>query len=590
MSPHGQLAFSAVVGQETAKRALTLAAIQPRLAGVLLRGDKGSGKTTLARGLAALLPGGAPFVELPLGATEERVIGSLDLGELLTNGRPQFRPGLLAAAHGGVLYVDEINLLADHLVDALLDVAVSGINRVERDGLSHAHPARFVLVASMNPEEGELRPQLLDRFGLAVDVSAPSAVADRSLAVRRQLTAETSMAGSFVDDDAALMRVIAAARAAEVAVGDDVIGVASALAVAVGAEGLRADLMLCRAAAASAALDGRTAAEIDDVRAVAEMVLAHRRRRRPLDEPGISKDELDQAWEQAQQDPRPSAADGGDDQTDAPDVGNRRLSFPDGSPTRSAPRTARAAGGFDHAAATRGRFVRAQPFDAVAGGDLDAHATAIAVAERRATTGSARSVEADDLRTAQREQRRGSLVVFAVDASASMGVEHRMAATKGAIIGLLGDAYRRRGRVALVTFRGDAAEVVLRPTASVEIAKARLTDLATGGTTPLAAGLDATRELVHSVATEHARDCHVVVITDGRATAGDDADPVAASHAAAARLASAVSRVIVIDTENGHTRLGLARALAESIGAQYVHLDALGTSGLESAVRATMGG
>ena len=156
------LRFSAVVGQEQAKAALLMAAVNPLLGGVLLRGDKGSAKTTLARGLSALLPHGAPFVELPLGATEDRVVGSLDLAALLTDGEPRFRPGLLAAAHGGVLYVDEINLLADHLVDTLLDVSVSGVNHIERDGMSHSHPARFVLVASMNPEEGELRPQLLD--------------------------------------------------------------------------------------------------------------------------------------------------------------------------------------------------------------------------------------------------------------------------------------------------------------------------------------------------------------------------------------------------------------------------------------------
>lgn len=184
------LGFSEVVGLDVAKEALLLAAVEPRLGGVLLRGDKGSAKTTLARGLAAVLPGDAPFVELPLGAGEDRVLGALDLADLLGQGRPRLRPGLLADAHGGVLYIDEINLLADHLVDALLDVAVSGVNRVEREGLSEEHPARFVLVASMNPEEGELRPQLLDRFGLTTEVRAPSDVALRAEAVRRQLGRE----------------------------------------------------------------------------------------------------------------------------------------------------------------------------------------------------------------------------------------------------------------------------------------------------------------------------------------------------------------------------------------------------------------
>ncbi|MEW6155345.1 MAG: ATP-binding protein, partial [Actinomycetota bacterium] len=179
--------FSAVVGQPEAQLALVLAAVDPGIGGVLLRGDKGSAKTTLARGLAGLLPDGAPFVELPLGATEDRVVGGLDVGAALGGGEAKAKPGLLVAAHGGVLYVDEVNLLADHLVDVLLDAAASGVHRMERDGVSTQHPARFVLVGSMNPEEGELRPQLLDRFGLAVEVRAPADPALRAEAVRRRL-------------------------------------------------------------------------------------------------------------------------------------------------------------------------------------------------------------------------------------------------------------------------------------------------------------------------------------------------------------------------------------------------------------------
>ena len=589
-----RMTFSAVVGQHMAKDALILAAAQPLLAGVLLRGDKGSGKTTLARGLAALLPGHAPFVELPLGATEERVIGSLDLAELLTTGQPRFRPGLLAAAHGGVLYVDEINLLADHLIDALLDVAVSGVNRVERDGLSHTHPARFVLVGSMNPEEGELRPQLLDRFGLAVEVVAPIVVSSRTIAVRRQLDVESNDAMSsgledrsaddFTSADDVLRAVIARAGQAVVTISDEVILAASALAVAVGAEGLRADLMLCRGAVARAAVDGRPTASIEDVRSVAEMVLGHRRRRRPFDEPGISPRELDQAWDQALlPQSHPSERHESPDQVDRP-ASASSATLPLASDNgRSRRPTGAREGGFENNDAVRGRFVRSAPFDASGRTDLDAHATAIAVGVRRAS-GAEQSVVVDDLRSSEREQRRGNLVVFVVDASASMGVEHRMASTKAAIIGLLGDAYRRRGRVALITFRGDAAEVVLRPTASVEIARARLTDLATGGTTPLAAGLDAARGLLESAAGDRLVDCHVVLVTDGRATNGDG-DPVSASRIAAARLSPLTVRFVVIDTETGGTRLGLARELAESIDADYLHVDSLGTDGFERAAR-----
>jgi len=577
------LRFSAVVGQESAKRALLLAAVRPRLGGVLLRGDKGSAKTTLARGLAALLPGEAPFVELPLAATEERVVGSLDLAELLVSGEPRFRPGLLAAAHGGVLYVDEINLLADHLVDALLDVAVSGVNRLERDGLSYSHPAQFVLVASMNPEEGELRPQLLDRFGLSVDVTAPIDIASRTEAVRRQLRVETTGdADRFAAADQGLRRSLTEAMVAPVEVTDEVIDIASRLAVQVGAEGLRADLMLCRAGAAAAAMDGRTEVMPDDIREVAELVLGHRRRRRPFDEPGITPEELDEAWQQAT-DQQPASEPSGPptehhDDASAP----RSMTMPSGGrPKRGNDRS----GGFEVDRSPRGRFVREEAYDPQGGGIVDARSSIIALASRRAEAGDMTApVMADDLRGAHREQRVGSLVTFVVDASASMGVEHRMAATKAAVMGLLADAYRRRGRVALVTFGGSDAQVVLRPTASIEIARARLADLRTGGATPLADGLDAATSLVARYTGDQALDCTVVVVTDGRATVGEP-DPLAAAHESMARLARTGARIVVIDSETGHGRLGCAVELASAVGAQCLPMDGARAEELEQMVR-----
>lgn len=572
------LPFSAVVGQHAAKRALLLAAREPRLGGVLLRGEKGSAKTTLARGLAALLPGEAPFVELPLGATEERVIGSLDLGHLLANGEPAFRPGLLAAAHGGVLYVDEINLLADHLVDALLDAAATGVNRVERDGVSHTHEARFVLIASMNPEEGELRPQLLDRFGLAVDVTATSDPSERAEAVRRQLTTEQGADDGerFAAEDDELRRTLVKAISLQPLLPDEVIATASRLALAVGAEGLRADLMLCRAATAWSALDGRADVTAEDVRAVAELVLAHRRRRQPFDSPGIEQHELDQAWSEATQPPQ---GDHPDDRVDPPDPA-RPATLPLGDSHTSGG----SSGGFDRGAGQRGRVLRPQSYDPASG--LDPHASAIAVAERRANDPAIAITQAD-LRSSQREQRQGSLVVFVLDTSASMGVERRMAATKSAVMGLLADAYRRRGRVALVTFHHDTADVVLRPTASVEIAGARLAEIPTGGTTPLAAGLEAATALLTGASTDKNLTTHVVVVTDGRATAGGD-DPVAEANAAIARLANAATRVTVVDTESGPTRLGLAKALAEMAAANYSHLDNLSSDDLHRLARSVV--
>src|SRR5262245_10715334 len=221
--------FSAIVAQDEARLALLLAAVDPGIGGVLLRGDKGSAKSTLARGLAGMLPGGAPFIELPLGATEDRVLGTIDLKAALTEGATEFRPGLLAASHGGVLYVDEVNLLPDHLVDVLLDVAASGLNRVERDGVSHSHPARFVLVGSMNPEEGELRPQLLDRFGLAVEIKSPTDPLQRAEVVRRRLTHDAGKQVDGSEGDIVLRARLAAAMPADLP--DPVVEFASRLAV-----------------------------------------------------------------------------------------------------------------------------------------------------------------------------------------------------------------------------------------------------------------------------------------------------------------------------------------------------------------------
>lgn len=584
------LRFSAVVGQEQAKTALLMVAVNPRLGGVLLRGDKGSAKTTLARGLAALLPNDAPFVELPLGATEDRVIGSLNVAALLTDGQLRFRPGLLAAAHGGVLYVDEINLLADHLVDTLLDVSVSGVNRVERDGVSHSHPARFVLVASMNPEEGELRPQLLDRFGLAVDVAAPVHPGDRIEAVLRQLATEMfhHHLDEFLDDDQQLRQRLAVAQSAAVDLPSEVAQIASHLALEVGAEGLRADLMLCRAATAHAALDGRDTVTADDVRAVAEMVLAHRRRRRPFDEPGIRPDELDDAWQQALEasqledhgsEPSPPDHDGQLDQA----VGPTSMRLPD---MKRPTRPNGSVGRFGTQSAPRGRYVREAPLDSA--GTIDGRATATALATRRATIGDpVAPVTAADLRGTEREQRTGALVVLVVDASGSMGVEHRMAATKAAVLGLLADAYRRRGRVALVTFRDASAEIILRPTASIEIAKARLQDIRTGGTSPLSAGIAAARDLIDGATGDQALEPTVVIVTDGRATGAPTApgqDPLESARHAIQHLAATGARIIFVDTETGPTKLGLVADLAAVIDADYV---ALGTdpSSIEHAVR-----
>ncbi|MFB7875336.1 magnesium chelatase subunit D family protein [Nocardia sp. NPDC056064] len=304
--------FSAVVGQERLQLALILSAVHPGIGGVLVRGEKGTAKSTVVRALAQLLPpvvdetGARParLVELPVGATEDRVVGSLDLERVLRDGEQAFRPGLLAAAHHGVLYVDEVNLLHDHLVDVLLDAAAMGRVHVERDGVSHSHPARFVLVGTMNPEEGELRPQLLDRFGLTVDVAASREVDTRMAVVRRRLDYEADPAGfaaRYLDADRAVAERILTARdhLPQVGLDNTELRRIAALCATFDVDGMRADLVVARTATAHAAWQGRDRVTEDDVRVAAELALPHRRRRDPFDEPGISEEQLDEAMRAA---------------------------------------------------------------------------------------------------------------------------------------------------------------------------------------------------------------------------------------------------------------------------------------------------
>jgi magnesium chelatase subunit D len=622
-APRPVFPFSAVVGAEEAKLALVLATVDPAIGGVLLRGDKGSAKSTLARALAALLPGAAPFTELPLGATEERVVGSLDLAAALGDGEVRFHPGLLAAAHEGLLYVDEVNLLADHLVDVLLDVAASGVNRVEREGLSREHPARFVLVGTMNPEEGDLRPQLLDRFGLAVDVRAEHLPAQRVKAVRRRLAFDADPA-AFVAEWADAEQELATRLAATVParVSDDLLAAACEVCASAGAEGLRADLTLARAAAAHAGWEGRAEATAADIRAVAHLVLAHRARRHPLDPPGTTPDALQNALDEAlgpePDQPSPPTggpgdggpadggpADGADRGEESPGAGSGNevgTSPPDGRPEAlpqraeaDAPATVatlrlatteatEASGRRSPVTGARGRTIASQPPQGRVG-PVAVVPTLTAAAGRWAADPSAVTrVGADDLREPVRETRTGNLLVLAVDASGSMGATDRMAAVKGALLGLLVDAYQRRDRVALVTFGGDGARVVLRPTGSVEVARARLEELPTGGDTPLAEGISVAADLATQSATPANRPL-LVLVTDGRGTAG--AEPWAAAVRAAEGVARRRLPTVVVDVEEaGRGAIGLGPDLARAMGGRHLRLPELTAGRLETTLRA----
>jgi magnesium chelatase subunit D len=631
-----QFPFSAIVAMDDMRLALVLNAISPSIGGVLVRGEKGSAKSTAVRALTTVLPpvdvmtgcrfscsplapdphcpdGPHPLdgtsqqrparlVELPVGATEDRLTGSLDIGRALTEGVTSFQPGLLAAAHRGVLYVDEVNLLHDHLVDLLLDAAALGTNYVERDSVSVQHQARFLLVGTMNPEEGELRPQLLDRFGLTVEASAPRDPASRAEVVRRRIAFDADPAAfmaRFADEEAALAAAIASAqvRLSSVVLDDAALERIATVCASFEVDGLRADIVIARAAAAHAAWRGVTTVDREDIRAAARLALPHRRRRNPFDAPGLDEQQLDDALggpDDEEPDPPPDGGPGSgsaqdDDAGPASSNGDRQHA-PVGqadsqsvAPTGATFRARRlevpgkghgAAGRRSRAVTDAGRTVGARPpRSGSPARDLHLTATLVASAPHqlsRGRTGPGLVLQGPDLREHRREGRESNLVLFLVDASGSMAARRRMEAVKGAVLSLLLDAYQRRDKVGLVCFRGAGAELLLPPTSSVDAAARRLEIMPAGGRTPLAAGLaEARATLRRERLRDPLRRPLLVVVTDGRHTAGGDPE------AAAALMRKDGIAAVVVDCESGPVRLGLAAGLARALGAEHLNLSDL---------------
>ncbi|WP_405580270.1 putative cobaltochelatase [Streptomyces sp. NBC_01092] len=648
--------FTAVVGQDDLRLALLLNAVSPAVGGVLVRGEKGTAKSTAVRALSALMPqvpvvAGCRFscdpaspdpacpdgphesgpgtarparmVELPVGASEDRLVGALDIERALAEGVKAFEPGLLADAHRGILYVDEVNLLHDHLVDLLLDAAAMGASYVEREGVSVRHAARFLLVGTMNPEEGELRPQLLDRFGLTVEVAASREPDQRVEVVRRRLAYDDdpgAFAARWADEEAAVRARIVAARELlpSVRLGDGALRQIAATCAAFEVDGMRADIVMARTATALAAWAGRTDVLAEDVRQAALLALPHRRRRNPFDAPGLDEDKLDETLEEfsgeGDEDPDPDGPGGGGGQppSDGPDSsgggsGARPEAGEDGEPQASGAgeqtpvRAAEpfrtkvlsvpgigegAAGRRSRARTEHGRTTGARrPRGALTKLHLAATVQAAAPHQRaRGRSGRGLVVRRDDLRQAVREGREGNLVLFVVDASGSMAARQRMSAVKGAVLSLLLDAYQRRDKVGLVTFRGSAADVALPPTSSVDAAAARLESLPTGGRTPLAAGLLKAHEVLRvERLRDPARRALVVLVTDGRATGGPE--PVALAGRAARLFAAEEVASVVVDCESGPVRLGLAGQLAGELGGTAVTLDELRADSIAGLVK-----
>ena len=711
--------FTAVVGQEAMKTALVLNAINPGIGGVLIRGQRGTAKSTAVRALARLLPeidvvvgcryrcdpaspanwcddcrglaaaGVKPaverrrtrVVELPVNASEDRVVGTIDTEAAIKLGEKRFEPGLLADANRGILYVDEVNLLDDHIVDVLLDAAGMGWNVVEREGISVAHPSRFILVGTMNPEEGELRPQLLDRFGLCVDIAGLQDVDERVRIMERDAQRNEDGAGlarAFDASEEHLRAVIVEAKRLlpRVEITPTINWFIALVCIDAGALGHRADIVVSGAArtvrawqAADSAVRLATAgtpAVADealtvttaDATTAAELALAHRRRARQDGVPQPSgagaersRERLEemaqeaeaatiseQTSEQGEQPPdnsgsgeegeSPGQVQGSEQATQAVTRrGGEQLFEGELFPVRKIAlprdRRSRATSGkrsSSQSSDKRGRYVRATQTDKTTDIAFDATVRAAAPHQVRrreervaGVPGPTLHLERQDLRQKVRRRRTGTLIVFVVDASASMDAEQRMQATKGAVLSLLRDAYLRRDKVSLVVFSGRAARVVLQPTASVDLAEQRLQRLTVGGTTPLTHGLVAGLRIVR---TERLRDPSVypllVLISDGRGNISlFGEEPLVEAQRVAEQLGADGVHMLVINSARDHTtkpmpRIGghnrpplfggygfnACRDLADRAGGEYLGLFDLSqgaiVEGVEKSLRGRM--
>jgi magnesium chelatase subunit D len=563
------------------------------------------------------------MITLPLNATQDRVAGGLDFEMSVRTGCQAFQPGLLAAAHRGILYVDEVNLLDDHLVDIILDAAASGTNRVQREGIAFAHPSRFVLVGTMNPEEGELRPQLLDRFGLSVTVSGEADPRTRMALMHRREAfdadpAEFSRSWSEADRETSAQILSARQQLSGVRVTEHDRNRISELCRQGRVAGHRADIVMERTACALAAWHNRsqvTEAILDEA---ASYVLPHRRRT-------IEQPPPPDAPQQARNDQPPETDDAKqpEQSPDAGSAGQAHSGPPDSPPTSEAlpsagqsveerifsigqtfavkrlqspkDRLARRGTGRrsrSWTARKSGRYVRSQPDDNSSDLALDATLRAAAPYQqrRRNEFGPAVCIRPIDVRRKVRERRIGNFIVFVVDASGSMGAAKRMMATKGAIMSLLLDAYRMRDRFAMVTFRKNVAKLVLPPTNSIAMAARLLEDLPTGGRTPLSAGMIKGYETTRNrlLKDPNARPI-MMLITDGKSnvTAGNTVDALAETRNIALKMAQDERMTyVVVDCEtNGPMAFGLAGQLAQALGARYMKIDNLQADDLVRAVK-----
>lgn len=631
--------FAAVIGQEKIKRALILNIINPSIGGVLISGEKGTAKSTLVRGLAEII-NNMKVINLPLNITEDRLLGTIDIEKAISEGIRKPDMGLLKKADGNILYVDEVNLLSEHIVKCLLEVSASGVNHVEREGISFTHSSRFVLVGTMNPEEGQLRPQFLDRFGLYVEANGSDDLAERKEIIKRRLEYEKNpieYIDKFENQSKELVNKIINGIEVlnKVQVSDSIMCLSAQISEEANCAGNRAEIIIIEAAKAIAAFDNRKNININDIKEAAEFALPHRMREMP---PSVSdNDDKEEESEEEQIDDDkeenenknenepPQVEDDDNYENDnkeenkneedsldyeenleetkqeekneneadndmVDDIGNIfAIKSLDIKPIDRKKRRGSGKRSKTKTDLMQGRYVKYNlPKDKVKDLAFDATLRAAAPYQSlRDKNGLAFVINKSDFREKVREKRTGTTILFVVDASGSMGAKKRMSAVKGAVVSLLTDAYQKRDKVGMVAFRKSQAEVLLGITRSVELAQKSLKDLPTGGKTPLSAGLSKGYEILKAAKNKDPEMVPVLVlVSDGRTNSSvNNGDPYEEAIEIANKIATENIQSIVIDTEQDFIKLGLANNIAKAMNAQYYKLEDLGATEIASTIR-----
>lgn len=615
--------FVAICGMEKAKEAILLTLVNPYAGGLLLSGEKGTGKSTLMRSARELVD--APWVEVPISTTEDRLFGSIDAEEAIRSGHKKLLPGLIDEADGGLIYVDDANLLRDDLLSAILNIREAGSYRLERDGLSETRNTKFTVLSVMNPDSGTLSSSSLDRFGLFCQVETSYDNDTRMEIIRRVLAFEKdgiAFRNTWQEETDALKARISKARNTlqNVEVSPAMIQLAAVYTLKAHVAGHRADIYLIEAARAEAALAGRTYVMPKDLEKAAEFVLPHRMRKAENKEQEQTQETPPEQQQQEPQENPPSdhreeplentppmpqntdtpqtdTEDGEGNQEQNPnqppmsnpkgqsrekvDAANLHINLPPMWIEPAKDRKPKKGSGKRSLTMTdlmQGRYVRAEIPKAKTS-DIAFDATLRAAApyqKARQSNGCAVVICKDDLRSKVREKRTGNIFLFVVDASGSMGARERMKTVKGVIFKILLDAYQKRDRVGMIAFRKKQAEVLLPVTRSVDFAQKKLASMPTGGKTPLASGLLKAEDVLDMLYRQDAnQDPVVILITDGRATSplNKGTNPVTDAMEEAKRIGKRGLPVAVIDTESGFIKLGLAKKLAKEMGASYFQVD-----------------